>query len=127
MCISSGPARGKIMGKKILIIGGAGFIGSHLADELLEHGHEVRVLDSLAEQVHGPELVRPAYLPPEVELQVGDVRDPVAVERALQGIDAVYHLAARVGVGQSMYEVLEYTSVNNAGTATLLQDRKSVV
>ena len=79
------------------------------------------MLDNLAEQVHGRELVRPAYLSPEVELQVGDVRDPLAVERALQGIDAVYHFAARVGVGQSMYEVLEYTSVNNAGTATLLQ------
>jgi dTDP-L-rhamnose 4-epimerase len=109
------------MSKNILITGGAGFIGSHLADELLEHGYSVRALDNLSEQVHGPDPVRPAYLHPEVELMVGDVRDPTAVRRALQGMDAVYHFAAKVGVGQSMYEVAEYTSVNNQGTAVLLE------
>lgn len=109
------------MVQRILITGGAGFIGSHLADELLAHGHRVRVLDPLIEQVHGRACARPAYLAPEVELVHGDVRDPAAVQQALRGIDAVYHFAARVGVGQSMYEIAEYTSVNNQGTAVLLE------
>jgi dTDP-L-rhamnose 4-epimerase len=109
------------MSGRILITGGAGFIGSHLADELLEHGYRVRALDDLSEQVHGPGASRPGYLSPEVELIEGDVRDPEAVRRALQGIDAVFHLAARVGVGQSMYEIERYTSVNNLGTAVLLE------
>src|SRR5215213_7455255 len=104
----------------ILITGGAGFIGSHLADELLRHGHRVRALDNLSEQVHGPDAVRPAYLNADVELIQGDTRDAAAVRRALQGVDAVYHFAAAVGVGQSMYEVAEYTSINNLGTAVLL-------
>ena len=105
----------------ILITGGAGFIGSHLADELLKHGHRVRALDNLSEQVHGPDAERPAYLHADVELIRGDTRDPAAVRRALQGIEAVYHFAAAVGVGQSMYEVAEYTSINNIGTAVLLE------
>jgi dTDP-L-rhamnose 4-epimerase len=105
----------------ILITGGAGFIGSHLADELLRHGHRVRALDLLTEQVHGRGATRPAYLAAEVELLRGDVRDADAVHRALQGIDAVYHFAAAVGVGQSMYQVADYTSTNNLGTAVLLE------
>lgn len=109
------------MSKHILITGGAGFIGSHLADELLRQGHRVRVLDALHEQVHGPAGSRPAYLDPDIELQVGDVRNPDAVRQALRGIDAVYHLAASVGVGQSMYQIADYTSVNNLGTAVLLE------
>jgi len=107
--------------EKILITGGAGFIGSHLCDELIEHGYSVRVLDSLIAQVHGPGAGRPDYLNPQVELVVGDVRDKAKVLEALEGIDAVYHFAARVGVGQSMYEVNEYTDVNNRGTAVLLE------
>jgi dTDP-L-rhamnose 4-epimerase len=107
--------------KNILITGGAGFIGSHLADELINKGYKVRVLDSLIEQVHGPGATRPEYLNPEIELLVGDVRDKEMVLKALDGIDAVYHFAARVGVGQSMYEVNEYTDVNNRGTAVLLE------
>jgi dTDP-L-rhamnose 4-epimerase len=104
----------------VLITGGAGFIGSHLADELLAAGYRVRALDTLDRQVH-TDGERPEYLDPEVELVRGDVRDPDAVERALEGIDAVYHFAARVGVGQSMYELADYQSVNAFGTGVLLE------
>jgi dTDP-L-rhamnose 4-epimerase len=106
--------------ERILITGGAGFIGSHLARQLLRHGHEVRALDRLDPQVH-PERKRPAYLDHEVELIQGDVRDPGAVNEALRGVDAVVHLAARVGVGQSMYEIADYCSVNTVGTGVLLE------
>lgn len=108
------------MSDSILITGGAGFIGSHLADEMLRAGWRVRALDSLIAQVH-ERGERPGYLDDDVELIVGDVRDADCVRRALDGVDAVVHLAARVGVGQSMYDIAEYTSVNGAGTATLLQ------
>ena len=109
------------MGKKVLITGGAGFIGSHLADELLNKGYSVRALDNLSEQVHGNSEERPEYLNPQVELQIGDVRDKTAVTKALEGIDAVFHLAAMVGVGQSMYQIKDYTEVNNVGTAVLME------
>lgn len=109
------------MGKSILITGGAGFIGSHLADRLLAYGYHVRVLDTLCQQVHGAEGSRPAYLDPYIELIRGDIRDPDSVRQALVGIDAVYHFAAAVGVGQSMYEIARYTDVNNRGTAVLLE------
>ena len=109
------------MSKHILITGGAGFIGSHLARELLRHGYTVRALDNLSPQVHGPVGNRPPYLEPDVELMVGDVRDPETVKKALKGVDAVYHFAALVGVGQSMYEIARYTDVNNSGTAVLLE------
>ena len=110
----------RVVAETILVTGGAGFIGSHLADELLAHGYRVRALDDLTPQVHaGAE--RPGYLSSEVELLVGDVRDPDAVARAVDGVDAVVHLAARVGVGQSMYELAEYTAVNSLGTAVLLE------
>jgi len=109
------------MRKNVLITGGAGFIGSHLADDLLKHGYSVRALDNLSEQVHGPDRKRPDYLSRDVELIVGDVRDREAVKRALRGVDVVYHLAAMVGVGQSMYEIARYTDVNNMGTAVLLE------
>ncbi len=108
------------MNSKILITGGAGFIGSHLADSLLAQGARVRALDSLTPQVHETG-GRPDYLDPEVELVVGDVRDADCVRGALEGVDAVVHLAARVGVGQSMYEIADYTSVNATGTGVLLQ------
>ncbi len=105
----------------ILITGGAGFIGSHLADELLAHGYRVRVLDNLDPQVHGPQRQRPDYLQADVELIVGDIREPRVVARALQGVTAVVHLAARVGVGQSMYQMTSYADVNVRGTAVLLE------
>src|SRR3954468_14872480 len=109
------------MPQSILITGGAGFIGSHLSNELIQHGYRVRVLDNLCPQVHGLEANRPSYLNSEVELQIGDVRDPAAVKKALKTMDAVYHFVAAVGVGQSMYEIADYTSINNVGTAILLE------
>ncbi len=105
----------------VLITGGAGFIGSHLADELLHRGHRVRILDNLDPQVHGGGGAVPGYLNPEAELQVGDVRDAGAVREALRGVQIVFHLASAVGVGQSMYEVDRYTSVNSLGTAVLMK------
>ncbi|HEY7389498.1 MAG TPA: SDR family NAD(P)-dependent oxidoreductase, partial [Bryobacteraceae bacterium] len=96
------------MAKTILITGGAGFIGSHLCNELISHGCKVRVLDNLTPQVHGSGCRRPVYLSSDVELLVGDVRDQDAVRSALRGVDAVVHLAALVGVGQSMYQIAEY-------------------
>ena len=87
--------------RRILVTGGAGFIGSHLVDRLLAAGHEVRILDNLDPQVHPHG--RPAYLTHEAELIVGDVRDRDAVRRALAGMDRLVHFAAAVGVGQSMY------------------------
>lgn len=110
---------------RVLVTGGAGFIGSHLTDRLIEAGYEVRILDALCAQVHGEDAARegraPRYLSPKAELIVGDVRDRDAVGRALEGVSAVVHLAAAVGVGQSMYEVAHYTDVNATGTAVLLE------
>lgn len=108
-------------GRTVLITGGAGFIGAHVAKELLTHGYSVRALDSLVAQVHGPERRRPNYLDAEVHLVTGDIRNPEVTKRALRGVDAVIHLVALVGVGQSMYQIAEYTSVNNLGTAVLLE------
>ncbi|MFN3943710.1 MAG: NAD-dependent epimerase/dehydratase family protein [Allosphingosinicella sp.] len=103
-----------------MITGGAGFIGRFVADELLRRGHRVKVLDSLIEQVHG-DRERPEGLDPEVELIRADVRNGDAVTAALKGVDSVIHLAAEVGVGQSMYAVERYTSVNDVGTAVLFE------
>ncbi len=106
--------------ERILVTGGAGFIGSHLADALLQRGYRVRALDSLEDQVHGVD-GRPDYLSGEVELAVGDIRDREALREALDGVDAVVHLAARVGVGQSMYEIADYVAANSVGTGVLLE------
>ena len=108
------------MSETVLITGGAGFIGSHLGDELLREGYRVRALDNLVAQVHG-DSQRPSYLADEIELIAGDVRNPEVVRGALEGVDAVVHLAARVGVGQSMYELAEYAAANTAGTGVLLE------
>jgi len=107
--------------ERVLITGGAGFIGSHLADELLRAGYSVRALDLLVQQVHGDSgSQRPDYLDPEIELIPGDVRNAEVVRGALESADAVIHLAARVGVGQSMYEQAEYAGANTLGTTVLL-------
>ena len=106
--------------ERILVTGGAGFIGSFLVDALLERGHHVRVYDALLPQVHGPEQTPPDYLNPEAEFVKGDVRDREALAGALGDVDVVYHLAAAVGVGQSMYQIQYYTEANTLGGAVLL-------
>jgi dTDP-L-rhamnose 4-epimerase len=103
---------------KTLVTGGAGFIGSHLVRALCERGDEVVVLDSLEPQVHGDVV---PDLPPEVELIVGNVGDVELADRALAGTDRVVHLAAAVGVGQSMYEIARYTELNTMATARFLE------
>lgn len=105
----------------VLITGGAGFIGSHLATELLQHGYHVRILDNLIPRVHGPERQQPGHLDRRVEFFTGDIRDLHCVQEALKGVDSVIHLAAVVGGRQSMYQIEKYVSVNTAGTATLLE------
>lgn len=104
----------------VLVTGGAGFIGSHLVDALVEKGHRVRVIDALVSQVHG-ENAAPAYLSSEAEFIAGDVCNREVVDRALEGIDIVFHEAAEVGVGQSMYEIQRYVRANDLGTAVLLE------
>src|SRR5207247_5297894 len=94
-------------------------IGSQLVDALFVQGHRVRVLDSLVPQVHG--LGKPPHLNPEAEFVEGDVRDSHTLGRALVGIDAIYHEAAEVGVGQSMYEMQRYVGGNTLATAALLE------
>src|SRR6266702_2849335 len=108
------------MGKKIFVTGGAGFVGSHTVDALIEAGHEVTVFDNLTEQVH-PGGKIPEYLSKDVRFVRGDVRDCDSIRKALRGCEVIYHLAAVVGVGQSMYEVARYMEVNTQGTANLLQ------
>ena len=108
------------MSRTVLITGGAGFIGSHLADQLLGEGDQVRVLDSLCPLIHDVQDRAPDYLDPAVELVIGDIRDAEAVRKALRGVDAVVHLAAAMGVGQSRYQMERYTDVNSRGTAVLM-------
>ncbi len=107
--------------KSILVTGGAGFIGSHLVDELVKLGHRVRVFDNLSSQVHGKEQNVPSYLNKNIEFIKGDVRDRDALREAIKGIEVIFHQAAAVGVGQSMYEIAHYLEVNVLGTANLLE------
>lgn len=102
----------------ILVTGGAGFIGSHLVEELFRLGKRVRVLDAFIDQVHRDSTVE---LPPDVEVVRGDVRNRALVDSALEGVEVVFHEAAEVGVGQSMYEIERYVGANTLGTATLLE------
>jgi dTDP-L-rhamnose 4-epimerase len=111
--------QGIVVQDLILITGGAGFIGCRLTAALLSRGYRVRVLDSLVSQVHGDDPPNPIL--EEVEMMVGDVRDPSVVRTAVRGVDAVIHLAAEVGVGQSMYEIERYVDANDRGTAALLE------
>lgn len=103
---------------KILVTGGAGFIGSHVVDILAAQGHGVRVYDSLVQQVHEGE--QPKYLPADVQFVHGDMRDRTAVASAIKDVDKIVHLAAEVGVGQSMYEISRYVDANTGGTGVLL-------
>ena len=109
---------------RVLLTGGAGFIGRHVLHELLRRGHAVRILDSLRPDVHVPDTARTAE---GAELLVADIRDAAAVDRALQGVEAVVHLAAKVGLGVAVGDLPDYASSNDAGTAELLAaiDRKS--
>lgn len=112
----------QLKNRTFLVTGGAGFIGRRLIDELTSSGASVRVLDALLEQVHGPaaEIVR-KELSGKCDFVHGDVRDRSAVRRAAEDVDGVFHLAAEVGVGQSMYEIERYTATNDLGTAVLMQ------
>ena len=105
---------------KILVTGGAGFIGSHLVDRLVELGHDVKILDNLEPQVHGNNGKPPEYLNKECKFIRADIRNQDELKQALKGVEIIFHLVARVGVGQSMYEINKYTEVNILGTSNLL-------
>lgn len=107
----------------ILITGGAGFIGSRLALRLVERGHAVTVLDTLSPQIHGENATEsPLFLAlaDKVRFVQGSVTDRAAMEEVLQGQEAVVHLAAETGTGQSMYQIERYNAVNIGGTALML-------
>jgi dTDP-L-rhamnose 4-epimerase len=108
------------MAETVLVTGGAGFIGSFLVDALVKKGHRVRIYDALVPQVHGADQALPGYLNSDAEFVRGDVRDRQCLARALEGVDVIFHLAAAVGVGQSMYQIQYYTEVNTLGGAVLL-------
>nr|MDO8109336.1 NAD-dependent epimerase/dehydratase family protein [Candidatus Sigynarchaeota archaeon] len=105
---------------KILVTGGLGFIGGHLVDKLVQQGHDVRVLDSMEFQVHQGKF--PSYANPKAEYIIGSVLDRAIVKKSLDGIEIVFHEAAAVGVGQSMYQVHHYVNENAAGTAMILDE-----
>lgn len=106
------------MGMNVLVTGGAGFIGSHIVDKLDNDGHSVRIFDNLEPQVHNG---IPSYLNKNSEFVKGDIRDTRQLESAIKDIDVIFHEAAMVGVGQSMYQIEKYVDVNTYGTAKLLE------
>jgi len=106
--------------ERVLVTGGAGFIGSFIVDDLVKRGYEVRVLDNLEPQVHGAGGAVPGYMNGEAEFISGDVRDEDALRRALDGVEVLFHQAAMVGVGQSMYQIRRYTDANAVGAAAIL-------
>lgn len=103
---------------RVLVTGGCGFIGRHVTDELLRNGHEVRIIDAMIDQVHGDV---DAEMSGAAEIIRADIREKSTLRQALEGIDGVIHLAAEVGVGQSMYEIARYVGCNDLGTAILLE------
>lgn len=109
------------MNERVLITGGAGFIGSRVARKLLASGFDIAILDNFSPQIHGENGELPADLRNSVELFRGDVRDASLCARALQGCQVLVHLAAETGTGQSMYQVRHYTEVNISATATLME------
>lgn len=106
---------------KVLITGGAGFIGLHLSRQLLKENISVAILDNFLPQIHGVHASLPPDLAAHVQLIHGDVADAAAVSRSLDGVDAVVHLAAETGTGQSMYEIARYARTNVEGTAQLFE------
>jgi dTDP-L-rhamnose 4-epimerase len=111
------------MAERVLITGGAGFIGSRLANHLASQGHSVVVVDNLSSQVHSIDrkfAIDNLALKPEVEFVLGDIMDSDLMHRTISGVDSIYHLAAETGTGQSMYEIGKYTKVNVTGTGMLL-------
>jgi dTDP-L-rhamnose 4-epimerase len=106
--------------EKVLVTGGAGFIGSHTTDLLIEHGYHVTILDNLEQQVHGQERKPPEYINKNAVLIYGNISDRELLKKTIQEVDAIIHLAAMVGVGQSMYQIERYVDVNTRGTANLL-------
>lgn len=114
----------KSLTKRVLITGGSGFVGSHIALKLIEKGYVITVLDNLLEQIHGtdPDITSPLYcsIKDKVRFIKGDVCNKVLLEQALEDADYVIHLAAETGTGQSMYEIMRYIDVNIGGTALLL-------
>jgi len=108
------------MKENVLITGGAGFVGSHLADEILKRGYNLRILDNLDPQVHGKDPEIPSYLNKDIEFINGDIRDTETVKSAVRNIDYIFHEASTVGVGQSMYKIKHYIDNNDTGTAALL-------
>jgi dTDP-L-rhamnose 4-epimerase len=106
----------------VLVTGGAGFIGSYICKQLLKANHKVIVLDNLDPQIHGENAKWPYYMPDGTENHIGDIRDRDLVRKLLSKSEAVIHLAAAVGVGQSMYKIEHYCSVSVMGTAILLEE-----